>query len=82
MCLGTPGKIVSINDADNQLAKMGQVSFSGVTQEVSLAYVPAAQIGDYVIVHAGMALQQLDTKEALQLLDDIKEINRLNDEAL
>ena len=43
---------------------MGKVSFGGVAKEVCLAYVPEAQVGDYVIVHAGFALNTLDEEEA------------------
>jgi hydrogenase expression/formation protein HypC len=48
---------------------MGRVDFGGVVREVSLAYVPEAEIGDYVIVHAGFAISQLDESEALETLE-------------
>src|SRR5690606_8173973 len=50
MCLAVPGKLISTNDAP-ALQRMGRVSFGGIVKEVSLAYVPEAEIGDYVIVH-------------------------------
>jgi hydrogenase expression/formation protein HypC len=53
---------------------MGRVSFNGIIKEVCLAYVPEAQVGDYVIVHAGFALQVLDAAEALASLALLQEL--------
>lgn len=71
MCLGIPARIVEVND--NPPMRMGKVDFGGVTREVCLAYVPEAQVGDYVIVHVGFAISRLDEREAhetLQLLEE------------
>ncbi|MDR9402507.1 MAG: HypC/HybG/HupF family hydrogenase formation chaperone [Halothece sp. Uz-M2-17] len=73
MCLAVPGKIISITGND-PLSKMAKVSFSGVIQIVSLAYVPEAEVGDYVIVHVGFALNILDEKAAQQTLDDLAKL--------
>jgi len=72
VCLGIPGKIAEIWGKD--LVRMGKVDFGGVVREVSLAYVPEAQVGQYVIVHVGFALNVLDEAEAQEtwrLLDEI-----------
>ena len=53
MCLAVPGKIVSIT-GDDPLTMMAKVSFGGIIKNVSLAYVPEAQIGDYAIVHVAL----------------------------
>lgn len=74
MCLAVPGQIINILDHDDPLLRMGKVSFGGVLKEVSLAYVTHAEVGDYVIVHVGFALNVIDVEEAertLQLLDNI-----------
>lgn len=71
MCLAVPGKILSINDLADPLLRSGRVSFAGVIKEVSLAYVPNAKIGDYVIVHVGFALSVLDPQAAEQTLKDL-----------
>jgi len=63
MCLGIPGKIVSI--APTGLA---EVDFSGVRREVSLMLCPEVEVGDYVLVHVGFAIQRLDHQEALETL--------------
>jgi len=71
MCLAIPGKLISLSDHDNPLMRVGQIDFSGVCKEVSLAYVPEACIGNYVIVHAGFALSILDEAEAMLRLSQI-----------
>ena len=74
MCLGIPGKITLIFTQDS--VQMGKVDFGGVVRTVCLAYVPDAQPGEYVIVHAGFAISQLDEAEAqrtLALLDELEE---------
>jgi hydrogenase expression/formation protein HypC len=73
MCLAVPGKILSIS-GDDDLMRSGRVSFGGVVKEVSLAYVPEVQVGDYVIVHVGFALSKLDEAEAEQTLRDLAQM--------
>ncbi len=75
MCLAVPGKIISTN-SDEPLLRMGRVSFGGLIKQVSLAYVPQAQIDDYVIVHAGFALSIINENEAQQTLDYIQQIDK------
>ncbi len=78
MCLGVPGKIVEIYEAND--LHMGKVDFGGVTREVCLAYVPEAQIGNYTIVHVGFALNILDEAEALETLQLLREIGAVDEE--
>ena len=73
MCLGIPGKIVNITGGDAGLM-MGKVSFGGVLKDVCLAYVPEAQVGDYVVVHAGFAISRLDETEAAEVLDLLEQV--------
>ena len=72
MCLAVPGKIISIQGED--LMRSGKISFSGVVKEVNLAYLPEAQVGDYAIIHAGVAIATLDPEAAEQTLRDLQEI--------
>jgi hydrogenase expression/formation protein HypC len=72
MCLAVPGQILSTQGQD--LDRMGRVSFGGVVKEVSLAYVPEANVGDYVVVHVGFAISQLDIQEAEQTLHYLEQI--------
>ncbi len=66
MCLAIPGKILS-KQTDAPLL-MGKVSFAGVEREVCLAYVPEAELGEYVIVHAGFAIARVDEEKAERTL--------------
>nr|WP_317266687.1 HypC/HybG/HupF family hydrogenase formation chaperone [Arthrospira sp. SH-MAG29] len=76
MCLAVPGKLLSIS-GDDPLLKKGRVSFGGVIKEVSLAYVPEAQVGDYVLVHVGFALSRVEPEDALQTLADLQQMVKL-----
>ncbi len=77
MCLAIPGKITSIS-GDDPLMRTGKVDFGGILKEVSLAYVPEAQLGDYVIVHVGFALSRLDEAEAQQVFDYLRQMEELS----
>ncbi len=78
MCLGVPGKIVSIGEPNALGFSMGKVNFSGIVKDVCLAYVPEAQVGDYVMVHAGFALNTLDEAEANEVFDLLRQMGELN----
>lgn len=72
MCLGVPGQIVEVHEGG--LMRMGKVDFGGIVREVCLAYVPEAQVGDWVVVHVGFAISRLTEEEAqetLQLLGEV-----------
>jgi len=71
VCLAVPGKILSTS-GDDPLLKTARVSFGGVVTDVSLAYVPEAKVGDYVIVHVGFALNVLDEEEARQVFESLE----------
>ncbi len=75
MCLGIPGKIITKQDMGG--LAIADVDISGVKRQVSLDLVPDAEIGDYVLVHAGFAIQVIDEQEAqetLRLLQDLTEV--------
>ena len=75
MCLGIPGRIVEVGPEG--LMRMGKVDFGGIVREVCLAYVPEAGVGDYVIVHIGFAISQLDEEEAHETLKLMAEMGIL-----
>ncbi|MFP4502285.1 MAG: HypC/HybG/HupF family hydrogenase formation chaperone [Candidatus Hydrogenedentota bacterium] len=79
MCLAVPGEIVGMEKED-PLTRTGRVRFGGVTRTVSLAMVPEAAIGDYVLVHAGLAISTVDENEANEILDALGEIDAANQE--
>ncbi|MBT3388159.1 MAG: HypC/HybG/HupF family hydrogenase formation chaperone [Desulfobacula sp.] len=68
MCLAVPSKIIEIND---QVAK---VDVDGVIRETSIMLMDDVKIGDYVIVHAGFAINKIDEEAALQTLEDMRSI--------
>lgn len=78
MCLGIPGKVIEINEANG--VRMGRVDFSGIQKEVCLAYLPEIQVGDYTIVHVGFAITQLDEESALESLALFHEMGMLEEE--
>ena len=80
MCLAVPGKILSVSVGDEPLFRTARVSFGGIVKEVNLAYVPEAQVGDYVVVHVGFALNKLDEEEAQHVLEVIAELELITDE--
>jgi hydrogenase expression/formation protein HypC len=67
MCLAVPGKVTEI--FEDKGIKMGRIDFSGNRQQACLSCLPDVKIGDYVIVHAGFALNILDEEEALETLE-------------
>ncbi len=76
MCLAVPGKIESIDGAD-PVFRSGKVNFGGILKEVNLAYVPEANIGDYVLVHVGFAISTIDEAQAKETLSYLEEMDRL-----
>ena len=78
MCLGIPGRILEIHE-DRGLA-MGQVDFGGVRREVCLAYVAdRVRPGDYVVVHVGFAISQVDEAEARRTFEALREMSQLEE---
>jgi hydrogenase expression/formation protein HypC len=79
MCLAIPSKVVEIRD------KMATIDVSGVRREVSLLLLPEeATLGDYVLVHAGFAIQKIDreaAEEAMKLIEEIEELRIADSEA-
>lgn len=80
MCLAIPGKIIEIDPSEDEIFRSGKVSFDGIQREVNLSMVPEARIGDYVLVHVGVALQRIDEEEAKITLSYLKELEELNEE--
>ena len=63
MCLAVPARVTEMRDG-----LLGLVELGGVVREVSFALLPDAAVGDYVLLHAGYALQKVDTAEAEETL--------------
>lgn len=71
MCLGVPGRVIEVG---TDAWSMARVDFAGIERSVSLQLVPDVGVGDWVLVHAGFAIQQIDEREAeetLKLMDEM-----------
>ncbi len=80
MCLAIPGKIEKIfNDGADSLTVRGKVNFGGIIKEVSLAYVPEALVGDYVIVHVGFAISVVQEEEAQKVFSYLEKMGELEE---
>ncbi len=82
MCLAIPGKIIEINAEFDDIFRTAKVSFGGIQKEINLCMVPDAQLGDYVLVHVGVAISKIDEDEALKVFDYLKamgEVEELQD---
>jgi hydrogenase expression/formation protein HypC len=78
MCLAIPGKVIEIeNDADG--VRMGKTNFGGVVKKICLAYTPEVEIGDYVLVHVGVAIGKVDEDEAARSYKILEEMGQLEE---
>ena len=73
MCLGIPGEVLSIEE-DAQGLRQARVRFGAIVREASLALVPEAQVGDYVVIHVGFALSVIDAEEAQSVFHLLQEM--------
>ncbi len=78
MCLAIPGRLESIEGTD-PLTATGKVRFGGILKEVSLACVPEAKVGNYVLVHVGMALSVVDEEEAKTVFEYLESMGELDE---
>jgi hydrogenase expression/formation protein HypC len=72
MCLAIPAIIESIDDT-----RIARVNILGVTRDAALDLVPAAKLGDYVLIHAGYAIEIIDEQMARETLDLLAEFPEL-----
>ena len=79
MCLAVPGKIVELTQ-DEPLARLGKVDFGGVVKGINLSLVPEARVGDYVLVHVGVAIGRVDEREALRVFEYLREIGEIGED--
>ena len=79
MCLGIPGRVAEVWDAESG-ARMARVEFPDGDKNLCLAYLPDLQIGDYTIAHAGFALTRIDEDSAKVTLATMTEYGVFGDE--
>ena len=73
MCLAIPGKVVAWLQREPPFAQ-ADVEFGGVRRQVCMACVPEAAEGDFVLVHAGIAISRIDPEEAARVLEILEEL--------
>ena len=73
MCLAVPAQLIAVNDA------IGTVELTGATRDCSFLLVPDAKVGDWLLVHAGFAVQIVDEEEAQKTLEAFKELEELEE---
>ena len=78
MCLAVPGKITELLN-DDPVLRAGKVDFGGIMKEVNLSCVPEAGVGDYVIVHVGMAISTVDETEAREVFEYLRQMDELEE---
>jgi hydrogenase expression/formation protein HypC len=79
MCLAILGKIKSIDFLYGGTVKMAKVSFGGIIKEASLEIIPEAEVGDYVLVHVGVAISKVNEEEAHKVFGYLKEAGELDE---
>lgn len=72
MCLAIPGKVLHVETGT--MAREAEVSFEGIRKNICLAFTPDAVPGDYVLVHAGVAIGKIDEEEARRILELLRSL--------
>jgi len=78
MCLAVPGKLVSVAEGPPWM-RNGRVNFGGIVKEINLAFVPEAEVGDFVIVHVGFAISIVEEREAARVFEYLKTMDELQE---
>jgi hydrogenase assembly chaperone HypC/HupF len=79
MCLAVPGRVLQL-DETNPDFKMAKVSFGGINKDVCVQFIPDIQVGEYVLVHVGFALNKIDEKDAEETLRILREMGDIDEE--
>ena len=79
MCLAIPGKVISVESEDQDIFRTGKVSFGGIIKQVNLSMVPGINVGEYVLVHVGVAVWKIDEQEAMLTLEYLEQMGEMND---
>lgn len=80
MCLGIPGEVTAWIDRDPLFAR-AMLDFGGIRKECSMVCVPEAEVGDFVIVHAGIAIARLNSEQAAETLAQFSKLPADEEEA-
>lgn len=80
MCLSIPGKLTAITAQLDDTFRIGKVSFGGILRDVNLSMVPEANVGDYVLVHVGVAIGIIDEAEAHRTMEYLLKTENIDEE--
>ncbi|MCK5537511.1 MAG: HypC/HybG/HupF family hydrogenase formation chaperone [Bacteroidales bacterium] len=80
MCLAIPGKVIEITNQLDEVFRLAKVDFDGIKKEINLYMVPEAKIGDYVMVHVGVAISIIDEEEASETMNFLKQMGEYDAE--
>ena len=76
MCLGIPAKITQLK------GEFAEANINGATIKVGVQLLDKVEIGDYVLVHTGYALERLSEEEAQETLKTLEELEKFNNESI
>ena len=79
MCLAIPGKIISIAPTVDEAFKTGKVSFGGILKDVNLCMLEDVEVGNYVLVHVGVAIGKVDEEEATKVFSYLKAMGEVEE---
>jgi hydrogenase expression/formation protein HypC len=79
MCLSIPGKLESIDNQLDDIFRVGKVAFGEIKKDINLSMVPDAKIGDYVLVHVGVAISIIDEEEAKRTFDLLLQMGEVDE---
>jgi hydrogenase expression/formation protein HypC len=80
LCLAVPGLVLSVS-TDEAPLRTARLSFGGLVKEVSVAFVPDAAPGEYLLVHVGFAIARIAEEEARRVFEYLRLAGELVDEA-
>lgn len=80
MCLAVPGKVLAVEEKGG--SRLARVQFGGITRQAYLDFVPEAGVGDYVMVHVGVAISRVDAEEAQRTYRLLEDMGLLESEGL
>ncbi len=80
MCLAVPGKLIEVHEDEQLGAQTGTIDFQGSRFDVNISFTPEAKPGDWLLVHAGFAINRLDESEAREVWDVLKHDENLADQ--
>ena len=80
MCLAIPGKIVEFTNALDDVFRIAKVDYGGIQKEVNMSMLPEAKVGDYVMVHVGVAISIVDEEEAQETAKFLRQMGEYDAE--